>query len=222
MNIFLVLAHPEEKSFNAAMHEQAKTTLEQMGHNVTESKLFQMGFDPISDRRNYTQLKDPDFFSQQNEELHASEHGLFSAAIEGEMQKLESADLVIWQFPLYWFSTPSILKGWAEKVFAYGRMYGSGMTYANGKFKGKKAMISITTGGPEKSYTPEGFNGNLLNALMPIHRGIFTFLGYDVLQPNVVYQPARISQEERREGLAKYDKRLQQIFTEKAIPIGKF
>jgi NAD(P)H dehydrogenase (quinone) len=34
------------------------------------------------------------------------------------MQKIEWCDLMIWQFPLWWFSVPAILKGWFDRVFA--------------------------------------------------------------------------------------------------------
>lgn len=54
---------------------------------------------------------------------------------------------MIWQFPLWWFSVPGILKGWVDKVFAMGRTYGGGRIYEKGVFQGKKAMLSLTTGG---------------------------------------------------------------------------
>lgn len=67
-----------------------------------------------------------------------------------------------------------------------GRTYGYGAIYDTGKFRGKRAMLSLTTGGPEESYLKDGFNGDLAAILRPIHRGIRQFLGFDVLTPRVI------------------------------------
>jgi NAD(P)H dehydrogenase (quinone) len=49
---------------------------------------------------------------------------------------LESADLLIMQFPLWWFGLPAILKGWVDRTFAMGRLYGGGKVYGSGVMKG--------------------------------------------------------------------------------------
>ena len=61
MNIFVVLAHPEPKSFNGALFGTATRSLEEEGHKVVASDLYRMGFNPVSDRHNFTTVKDPDF-----------------------------------------------------------------------------------------------------------------------------------------------------------------
>jgi NAD(P)H dehydrogenase (quinone) len=53
MNILIVLAHPELKSFSGAMADTAKRTLEAAGHTVTFSDLYRMGFNSVSDRHNF-------------------------------------------------------------------------------------------------------------------------------------------------------------------------
>jgi putative NADPH-quinone reductase len=111
-----------------------------------------MKFDPVSDRRNFTTVKNPDYFKQQIEEMHATEVGGFAPDVEAELRKMEACDLMIWQFPLWWFGLPGILKGWADRVFAMGRTYGGERFYENGVFKGKRALLSLTTGGPEAVY----------------------------------------------------------------------
>ena len=82
MNVFIVLAHPEPKSFNAALFDTAVRTFEWSGHTVAVSDLYRMGFNPVSDRRNFTTTKDPDYLKLQIEETHASEHAGFAADIE--------------------------------------------------------------------------------------------------------------------------------------------
>jgi len=142
MKVFLILAHPEIKSFNGALHQIARETLVEVGHQVQNSELYQMGYQPVSDRSNFTTVKDADYYKQQTEELHATEVNGFAEAVESEIQKLEWCDLTIWQFPLWWFGLPAILKGWVDRTFAMGRVYGGGKIYKTGAFKGKRAMLS--------------------------------------------------------------------------------
>jgi len=208
MNVFLVLAHPEPKSFNAALAATARETLEAQGHEVRVSDLYRMGFDPVSGRRNFTTVKDPDYFKQQIEELHATEHDGFADDVEREIASLEWCDLLILQFPLWWFGLPGILKGWVDRTLAFGRVYGQGRIYDTGAFKGKRAFLSLTTGGPREAYVKGGFNGDLDVILKPIHRGILHFCGFTVLPPHVVYAPVRQSDEERAQALDAYREHL--------------
>jgi NAD(P)H dehydrogenase (quinone) len=172
------LAHPEPRSFNGALFETAVATLRASGHTVATSDLYRMGFDPASSRGNFTTVKDPDYLRLQVEELHASEVGGFAPEVEAEIAKIEAADLMIWQFPLWWFGLPAILKGWVDRVFAIGRTYGMGHSYETGVFRGKRALLSLTTGGPRESYAPDGFNGDIEAILRPIHRGMLEFTGF--------------------------------------------
>ena len=111
MRAFVVLAHAEPRSFNAAMFRTAVETLRNAGHEVSTSDLYAMPFDPVSDRRNFTSVKDPAYFKQPIEEMHATEVGGFSRDLEAELEKVEACDLTVWQFPLRWFGLPAILKG---------------------------------------------------------------------------------------------------------------
>lgn len=222
MNVLIVLAHPEPKSFNGAMFDTAVKTFRDAGHGVATSDLYRMGFNPVSDRRNFTTAKDGEFLRLQVEEMHASEVGGFSPDIEAELRKIEAADLMIWQFPLWWFGMPAILKGWVDRVFAMGRAYGSGRIYEKGEFKGKQALLSLTTGGPKEAYSPEGFNGDLDAILRPLHRGILEFTGFSVLRPEVHWQPVRVSPEERDAWLDAWRKRLRNIDQESPIAVGRY
>ncbi len=222
MNVFVVLAHPEPKSFNGALFDAAVRTFESSGNAVAVSDLYRMGFDPVSGRRNFVTTKDPDYLKLQIEETHATEHDGFAPDIEVEMRKIEACDLMILQFPLWWFGLPAILKGWVDRVFAMGRIYGYGNIYATGKFRGKRAMLSLTTGGPEEAYRKGGFNGDIDAILRPIHRGVLQFVGFEVLAPQIHYGPVRVSDAEREQWLADYTKRLTVITTESPIVVGDY
>jgi NAD(P)H dehydrogenase (quinone) len=222
MNVFLVLAHPEPRSFNGAMFDTALDTLSGAGHAVVTSDLYRMGFDPVSSRRNFASVRDAEYLKLQGEEMHATEVGGFAPEIEEEIVKVEAADLMIWQFPLWWFGLPAILKGWVDRVFAMGRTYGGGHVYETGKFSGKRALLSLTTGGPVAAYRPAGFNGDLDAILRPIQRGILNFTGFAVLAPQVVYGPARADDTQRAASLAEWDRRLAAIESERPIDVGRY
>ena len=222
VNAFIVYWHPEPQSFNGAMFRAACDTLGAAGHEVRTSDLHAMRFDPVSGRKNFTSVKNPDYFKQQAEETFATEQGGFVPEIEAEMEKVEWCDLMIWQFPLWWFALPATLKGWVDRVLAMGRTYGGGRIYDKGVFRGKRALLSLTTGGPETAYLKGGFNGDITAMLRPIHRGILQFVGFDVLQPQIVYGPVRLTDEQRKEQLAAYATRLKAIASETPIDVGVY
>jgi NAD(P)H dehydrogenase (quinone) len=222
MNVFVLLAHPERRSFNGAMFDVAVRTLRDAGHAVAESDLYRMGFDPVSSRRNFTSVKDPDYLKPQVEEMHATEVGGFAPDVEAEIAKIEAADLMIWQFPLWWFGAPGILKGWVDRVFAMGRTYGGGRVYGTGRFKGKRALLSLTTGGPSSAYAPDGFNGDLAAILRPIQRGMLEFTGFSVLAPQVAWGPVRVDDAQRSQWLADWAARLRSIDSESPIEVGRY
>jgi NAD(P)H dehydrogenase (quinone) len=222
MNAFLVNAHPEPQSFNGALFRTAQQTLRAAGHSLAVSDLYAMKFDPVSDRRNFTSVKNPEFFKQQIEEVNATEVHGFASDLEAELRKMEACDLMIWQFPLWWFGLPGILKGWADRVFAMGRTYGGERFYENGVFKDKRALLSLTTGGPEAVYRKGGWNGDIHAVLRPIQRGILRFTGWNVLAPNIVYAPVRVADEERQARLKSWAERLRSIESEQPIDVGEF
>ena len=223
LKVLIVLAHPERRSFNGAMADAAAETLRELGHQVEISDLYRIGFDPVSDRRNFTGIKNSDYYKQQVEEDHATETQGFTPDVEAEIAKMEAADLMIWQFPLWWFSVPGILKGWVDKVFAFNRVYGRGRYYDKGVFRGRRALLSLTTGGSgEAAYQPDGFNGDINGILRPIQRGMLQFLGYDVLKPQIVHGPAQSTEEERKARLAEWRERLAKVVEEEPIVVGRY
>lgn len=78
----------------------------------------------------------------------------YSIDIEAEQQALLSAQVVVLQFPFYWYSMPALLKKWMDDVFAFNFAYGA----EGDKLKGKDLFLSFTVGGPQESYNPLGYN----------------------------------------------------------------
>jgi NAD(P)H dehydrogenase (quinone) len=208
----IVHTHHEPKSFCGALFRQAVQTLSEAGHEVVTSDLYSERFDQISDRRNFSSVFDAEYLKQQLEERHASEVNGFAPELEIEIRKLESCDLLIFTFPLWWFSMPAILKGWVDRAFPMGRIYGDEKLYENelGKTQ-KRALIIMTIGGPRETYSGYNINPSLENVLAPIQHGVFWFNGFLPLDPFIVWRPARISEEERKTYLSQLDERLRHL-----------
>ena len=94
MNVLVVHAHPETRSSSSALAHTAVEALSAAGHAVTLSDLYANGFNPVSVRHNFCTVHNPDYYKQQQEEMHASEHDGFAPDLESEIEKLEQADLL--------------------------------------------------------------------------------------------------------------------------------
>lgn len=101
-----------------------------------------------------------------------------------------------------------------------GRTYGRGRVYQSGVFRGKRALLSLTTGGAEAAYRKGALHGDMAGMLRPIRRGMLQFIGFDVLEPHIVYGPVRLTADERNEALAAYARRLRTIGLEAPIEVG--
>ena len=214
MNVLIVYAHPEPKSFNGAMKDAATETLRGAGHDVVVSDLYALKFQPVAGPGDMTgDRENPEFFSLPKEQTKAYQEGVTAPDIAAEMEKLKRADLVIFQFPIWWFGMPGILKGWADRVFARGFAYMSGRKYDTGMFRGKTAMVAATTGTSADTYAPDGIDGDILAVLWPIHNGLFRYCGFDVLPPFIAYMPGRVGEAGRGAYLNEYRKRLDALTT---------
>jgi NAD(P)H dehydrogenase (quinone) len=193
------------------MTRTAVEALAAAGSDVVVSDLYAMGFDPVSDRRNFVTVSDPVRLHQQSEEEYASQHDGYSAELQAEMDKLAWCEALIFQFPLWWFGVPAILKGWVDRVFAVGRAYGRRRWFDGGVFAGKRAMCSVTVGGSSAVYSDRGINGPIASVLFPINHGILAFVGFTVIEPFIVFGPSRISHDERVAHLSRYRERVQAL-----------
>lgn len=183
MQALIVHAHPERRSFNGALTATAVATLESLGHHVVVSDLYAMGWNPVAGAGDFTTRADPARLDVGAEQGHAAQHGGFAADVQAEIDKLMACDLLILQFPLWWYSVPAILKGWIDRVFAYGVAYDFGRTWNRGVFAGRRAMLSFTTSSPPASTGPDGRNGDLERTLWPLHAGVLALTGFSVLPP---------------------------------------
>ncbi|GGH12750.1 NAD(P)H dehydrogenase [Alsobacter metallidurans] len=197
MHALIVYAHPEPTSFNAAMRDAAVAAIAAAGHTAEVSDLYGEGFNPVAGRHDFTTVADPDRFHYQTEQEHAALHDGFAPDLRREQERVARADVLILQFPLWWGGPPAILKGWCERVLAYGVAYVDGARFDTGLFKGRRALFSVTTGGTPERFSSTGVYGPIEQVLYPVQRLLLEYLGFDVLPPFVAYGAPRVGEEER-------------------------
>jgi len=216
MRVLIVYAHPEPRSFNGALKDAAVEALTGAGHDVQVSDLYAMRFGAVLSSENFHGVRvDPDFLDISKEQSAAHEQKAFAPEIVAEQEKVSWADLVVFQFPMWWYGMPAILKGWVDRVLARGFAYVPGRKYDNGLLSGKLAMVSTTTGTSAATYAPDGIDGALESVLWPIHNGIFRYNGFDVLPPHAAYMPGKVSAEQRK---AYLDSLRQRLLTVESTP----
>jgi NAD(P)H dehydrogenase (quinone) len=206
MNVLYVYAHPEPRSFNCALKDMAMLTLIRVGHDVKASNLYAIKFKAVLDPADFRIRANPDFFDPAGEQMHGVATRSLAPDILEEIEKIAWADLIIFQFPIWWSYMPAILKGWIDRVFIQGFVVDlrDGRVYDRGLLKGKSAMIVATCGSPEKMYTKGGIHGDLREHLSIITHNIFEFTGMTVLPSFIVYNVPAMTKEEGERQLDRY------------------
>jgi NAD(P)H dehydrogenase (quinone) len=211
MKAFIVYAHPEPTSFNGALKDRAVACLEGAGHEVQITDLYAENFDPRAGRHDFLDACDPERFDYQVEQEHATHKGGFAPDLEREFERLMWCDLLIVQYPMWWFSTPAILKGWVDRVLAYRRFYDLDHRFATGVMKGRHGLLSVTTGGTPQRFSAEGVFGEIDQYLRPMQFGMIEYMGMEAHEPFVTYAASRVSREELTAQLDVWEKRLMEL-----------
>jgi NAD(P)H dehydrogenase (quinone) len=217
MKVLIVHAHPEPKSFTAALRDQAVATLEAQGHEVQVSDLYAMNWNPVASADDFSSRENPEYLVYALEQRLGVKSQSLAPDIHQELDKLLWADLLILNFPIFWFSTPAILKGWIDRVLVSGICYGGKRFYDQGGLSGKKALVSITLGGREHMFGDGAIHGPLEDMLRPILRGTLAYVGFDVLEPFVAWHVPYISDVARKDFLQSYQQRLERLSDEQPM-----
>ena len=226
MNILIVYSHPEPRSLNGAIRDFTVQRLRRAGHAVELSDLYAMGWKATLDAADFPDRDVNEPFHPEAASKHAYAAGTQTADVAAEQEKLRRADMLILQFPLWWFSMPAILKGWVDRVYAYGFGYGVGEhslrkwgdRYGEGTFKGKRAMLIVSTGGWAAHYSERGINGRMDDLLFPINHGVLHYPGFEVLPPFVVYQTGHLDESRFQQTLSQLGTRLDALEQTDPIP----
>lgn len=196
--VLIVVAHPEPKSFNHALAAAAAEGLRAAGHSVTVSDLAGEGFRADLGPHDVTERADPARFHVQGEQAHAARHGHYADEIAREQRRVAEADILILQFPIWWGGPPALLKGWIDRVLSYGFAYVDGRRFDTGVFRGRRALVSVTTGGTPERFSESGVYGPIKPLLMPVERLVLEYMGFEVAEPCVAYAAPRVTEEARQ------------------------
>jgi NAD(P)H dehydrogenase (quinone) len=205
MKAHIVFAHPNLQSYNGQLRNTAIETLEAQGWRVSVSDLYQMKFKAAADADDFTALYNTDFFDLQTEQQVATQRKTYSTDIQREHQLLAEADLIIFQFPLWWYSMPALMKGYIDRVFSMGWAYGGGQVLA-----GKKVLVSMTTGAPDFAWTEEK-RGTIKEIFKHLFVGTFGLCGLQPLEPFIAYGAKRHTEQEKIHLVERYKKRLVEL-----------
>ncbi|MFJ7940825.1 NAD(P)H-dependent oxidoreductase [Peribacillus sp. NPDC096622] len=120
--------------------------------------------------------------------------------VKFEHQLLLSHDRIVFQFPLYWYSSPALLKQWFDEVFTFGWAHGPGGT----KLRGKEWVLAISIGSPEHSFQAGGYNLFSVSELTKPFQASASYVGMTYLPPFVEYRSNRISDQEITQSAIRY------------------
>lgn len=164
MNHLIVYAHPRSDSFNHAILDTAVHALKSKGHEVTVRDLYQIGFNPLLTAQDTAAIRE----------------GRTPTDILTEQEFITRADVITFIYPIWWTGLPAIIKGYVDRVFAYGFAYQYNKDGGLDKLlSGKKGVIVHTYGTPEEIYKSIGMTGSLKQTSQG---GIFEFVGIETLE----------------------------------------
>lgn len=209
MNVLYVYAHPSAASFNHMLKKSGVGYLKTLNHDVLVSDLYADNFHAVASWDDFNlsddEINNQYFLSQQT----AYQKHALADEIDAEIKKLAWANHIVFQFPLWWFSMPAMMKGWFDRVLVKGFAYDAGKVFADGLLAGKTASLVMTTQSPESAYQVDGVHGDTIDVfLRPIHHTL-RFVGIQPVPPFVAYNAFNVDEIRRNELVKEYHHYLQ-------------
>jgi glutathione-regulated potassium-efflux system ancillary protein KefG len=117
------------------------------------------------------------------------EYPTLSIDVKREQELLIEHDVIVFQHPFYWYSSPALLKEWQDLVLEHGWAYGKGGTHLRGKI----TLNAITTGGPQVAYAREGYNRFTIRELLAPWDQTAYLCGMKFLAPFAVHAALKVT-----------------------------
>ena len=172
MKILVVLCHPRSNSLTSQIAEAFSEGATKAGHQVELLDLYKENFDPV------LRIEDePNDGSLEN----------YSLEVQFEFERLNNNDAVVMVFPLWWWSVPAMLKGWIDRVWNYGLMYGS-----NGHNVKKGLMIAVA-GATKEQLIKRDYEAAINTSL---NIGILDYCGVEDSEIMILKETNKITTEE--------------------------
>jgi NAD(P)H dehydrogenase (quinone) len=216
-----VHAHPRHHSLNGHLFAEGVEELSRR-YEVSTSDLYAQGFDPVLSERDLGErTAEPGNIAELLGEAYTG--GRSPADVRAEQAKLAAAELLVLQFPLWWYGPPAILKGWFDRVltagFAYGDLdpdLGVPQRYGDGGLVGRRALVLVTAGEDARSIGARGISGDLESLLFPLTHGVLWYVGIETLDLHVVHDADTLDPGGVDREVERLRKRLRTIDTEPA------
>lgn len=179
MDILIVYAHPNPRSFNKAILDLLDSTLREQGHNTQIHDLYAMQFRPVLD----------------GEDLLRNWRGDLAADTYAEQSALRATQGLAFVYPIWWFGSPAILKGWIDRVLTRKFAFDFGQSGMRGLLGHERALIINTLGGDADTYQRERWS-ELLER--PMVEGVLRACGVQHIAHRAFYRVPSVSDAERQ------------------------
>ncbi|AKS31866.1 NAD(P)H-dependent oxidoreductase [Mycolicibacterium goodii] len=211
-------AHPLRGSLNDQLFQSGTAALSER-YTVLTSDLHAQRFDPV--------LGAGDLGGRSGNIVEitgdAYQRGELPADVRAEQAKLAAAELLVVQFPLWWYGPPAILKGWFDRVLTNGFAYGDvdselavPRRYGDGHLVGRRALVIVTVGEDARSLGRRGISGDIDSLLFPLTHGTLWYVGIESVDLHVIYDADGLGSDGLQQETERLRDRLKTIDTEPA------
>ncbi len=129
----------------------------------------------------------------------------YAIDVAAEQAAAARADLIVWLHPIQWYAMPALMKLWLDEVLTLGWAYGRG----GQALAGKDLWLVASTGAPEASYHPSGYNRHFFDAFLPPYEQTAALCGLRFLPPLLLHGAQAVSPQELAAHAEVFQARLQ-------------
>jgi NAD(P)H dehydrogenase (quinone) len=155
MHVYVLFAHPSQKSYSKLVLDSFVQGLTEAGHSYEIGDLYQMKF-----------------ISEMSEEQYQREVGMDPMVpvpddVKLEQDKINRADALVFIYPLWWSDCPAKLKGWFDRVLTYGYayLYGENEQHIT-QIQIEKALVICSAGHTEKHLQDTGIADSMRKIML--------------------------------------------------------
>lgn len=137
----------------------------------------------------------------------------FRINVAAEQAALKKADRIVFQFPIYWYSSPALLKQWEDAVLTHGWAYGR----TGNQLQNKEFLLSVSVGGGQDHYTRVGLHGYRLAELLRPFQSMAGMVGMKYSRPFITFGARTITDDALQDQASHYVRLLRTV-----TPLPKF
>lgn len=169
MHVLVIFAHPRRESFTGAVLDQLLAGFRDSGaHSIEIADLY---------RENFESRFQPEDYAQFRGETMPEE-------VRREQERFDRCDAVAFVFPVWWWSFPSVLKGWIDRVFCEGWAYSFEPGISRGRLKDRPTLLVGVAGSRESTYLKYGYDEAMR---VQIDVGILGYCGLRDVETHVLF-----------------------------------